>query len=287
MTPGLAAWHALILRVDGLRGASTLRTLRALRSWPQRWTFGRFVVESRLGVPDHGLLAPVGNAARVTHEGYTFEPRDGTADRAVLWVFNEVQTRWGLGRHLARTPRGGVFFDVGAHCGAISIPFESFFDRVVAVEPLPDNFRALARNVALNGLQRKFRLRDAAAGAARGTGTLFVHGDDEPSLVPRGAPVETVEVDIRPLDDMLDEEAISPPEVRLLKVDVEGAELQVLAGAQRLLREGSPLVVLEANTPSARGAAEAHMGGLGYTLLRVCDGRNLFFSRLPGRGARG
>lgn len=274
-----ALWRALVRRVDSLRGIGTLRTLRGLDSWSLRWTYASFKVKTRLGVPHRGELAPTGITTRVTREGYQFEPRDGTTDREVLWPFNEVQTRWLLRRHFARRPAGGVFVDVGAHCGSLSIPFESFFDKVLAIEPLPDNYRALEHNIALNDLQRKIHPFNIAAGAAQAIGTMFVKADDTSSLVPVEGASGSIGVAIRALDDVLNDEGIPASEVRLLKADVEGYELAVLAGARRLLGEGSPIVVLEANTAAAKGSLETYMGRIGYELVRMTDGRNLFFER--------
>jgi FkbM family methyltransferase len=274
-----ASWRAVVRKVDSLRGIGTLRTLRGLDSWSLRWTYARFAVESRLGIPYRGALAPTAVTARVTRDGYLFEPRDGSTDRDVLWPFNEVQTRWLFRQYFANRPAGGVFVDVGAHCGSLSIPFESFFDKVLSVEPLPDNYRAIVRNIALNDLQRKVHPFNFAAGATHANGTLFIKEDDTSSLVPMEAFSGTVGVTIRPLDDMLKAEGIRASDVRLLKADVEGAELEVLAGSRRLLAEGSPIVVLEANTAAAKKSLETYMDRIGYVLVRVADGRNLFFER--------
>ena len=187
-----ARWHAFLKKVDAFRGVGSLRTLRGLGSWPLRWTFARFVVESRLGIPNHGLLAPTTVEPRVVRDGYTFEPRDGTTDREVLWHFHEVQTRWLLRRYLAASGSGGVFVDVGAHCGSLTIPFESSFDSVLAIEPMPDNYRALERNISLNGLERKIRLLKVAAGAASAVGTLFIKEAELHSLLPLDAPEGTL-----------------------------------------------------------------------------------------------
>jgi FkbM family methyltransferase len=265
--------------VQRIRGVDTLRTLRDLESWSLRMTFARFVVERRLGLPYRGQLAPAETAPRVKRDGYWFEPRYGTADREVLAPFHEVQTRRFLRGRFARTRRRGVFVDVGAHCGSFSIPFESFFDRVLSIEPLPDNCGAIARNIELNGLPRKIHVFNVAAGAAEGEGTLFVNGDELSSLLSVRAPSNPMSVQVRPLDDLLREASVSAGDVRLLKVDVEGAELQVLAGARRLLDAACPIVVLEANTPDAARAVEMFMRNIGYVLVRVTDRRNLCFER--------
>jgi FkbM family methyltransferase len=278
-----SAWRAFGRRVAGIQGVDTLRTLRDLESWSLRYTFARFVVERRLGLPYRGLLAPSEAGAFVRRDGYWFEPRAGTADRAVLWPFDEVQTRRFLRNRLGRAPRGGVFVDVGAHCGSFSILFERFFDRVLAVEPLPDNCRAMKHNLELNGLEQKITLFEAAAGEAEALGTLFIHGDALSSLLPDRDASRPMSVQIRALDDLLRDAAVSAESVRLLKVDVEGAEPRVLAGACRLLAAASPLVVLEANTPDAAATLEKSMKEMGYELVRVADRRNFCFERIAAR----
>jgi hypothetical protein len=81
---------------------------------------------------------------------------------------------------------------------------------------------------------------------------------------------------------VLDDEGIRPSEVRLLKADVEGYEPEVLAGAARVPKQGSPIVVLEANTEAAKREVAARMDQDGYQLVRVADGGNLLFARFPG-----
>ena len=64
--------------------------------------------------------------------------------------------------------------------------------------------------------------------------------------------------------------------VAAIKIDVEGAEMAVLRGADMVLRRDHPLVVAEALTDAARQALVLHMTGLGYN-WRSADGRNLVF----------
>jgi FkbM family methyltransferase len=283
METAYRSWWHLARRMDNLPGVQGLRTLMGLDSWRDRLTFGRWVVERRLGIPYRESSPSTDPTAVIMRDGYRFEPREGTADRSVLGPFNEVQTRTFVRRQLARRPACGVFIDVGAHCGSFSIPFESFFERVLAIEPLPDNYRALERNIALNGLAGKIRPFNFAAAEAGGPGTLFLDGDEKSSLFSTGHSSDSVGVTLRSLDDLLNGEGVSPADVRLLKVDVEGAELRVLAGARRLLSEGSAIVVLEANTAVATKDLQTFMDGIGYVELRVADGRNLFFRRPPER----
>lgn len=163
----------------------------------------------------------------------------------------------------------------------MTIPFESFFAKVIAVEPLPGNYRALERNIAFNRLESKVRAFNVAAAEARARASFFVDGDEKSSLVPTERATQIIDVDVRALDDLLGEAGESAADVRLIKIDVEGAELQVLRGAHRILAQASPLVVLEANPPEAHRELEDFMGRIGYLVRRRTDGRNLCFKRAP------
>ena len=286
MEAAYRSWCGVARRADDWPGVQSLRTLAGLDSWRDRLTFGRWVVERWLGIPFREVPSAADATARLIRDGYSFQPRESAADRSVVGPFHEVQTRAFVRRQLARRPVGGVFIDVGAHCGGFSIPFESFFERVLALEPLPDNYRALERNIAINGLGEKIRAFNVAAAEAGGEGTLFLDGDEKTSLVPTDASSGAIRVTLRSLDDLLNSEDLPASEVRLLKVDVEGAELRVLAGARRLLDDGSPMVVLEANTIVAKEALETFMTGIGYVALHLTDGRNLCFKRPFGAQRR-
>jgi len=277
------AWCALARAADRLPGVQSARTLAGLDSWRNRGTFARWIVERRLGIPFREAHARENPGRWLTRDGYVFEPREGSPDRQVLDAFHEVQTRAFVRAQLGRRPAGGIFIDVGAHCGGFSIPFESHFAQVIAIEPLPGNYRALERNIALNRLEAKLRAFNVAAAEARAHARFFIDGDEKSSLVPTERATQVIDVEMRSVDELLDQAGARAADVRLVKIDVEGAELRVLNGARRLLAAASPIVILEANTPAARRDLETFMGGIGYVVRRVTDGRNLCFKRRPFR----
>jgi len=87
---------------------------------------------------------------------------------------------------------------------------------------------------------------------------------------------------VRTIDALLDEHALDVAMVRFIKIDVEGSEVDVLAGAKRVLA-GSPLVMAEANTPVHARALSEHMAASGYRVAAVTDGRNIIFERADAR----
>jgi FkbM family methyltransferase len=133
--------------------------------------------------------------------------------------------------------------DVGAHYGDVLQHFVRFAPRGrhIAYEPIPAAAASLARNFP--GVE----IRQAVAGDEHGT-TQFAHvlNDEGRSGILRHhnyeqAPkIETLTVAQERLDELL-------PQFRpdVIKIDVEGAELQVLRGAMQLIREHRPTIFFE------------------------------------------
>jgi FkbM family methyltransferase len=141
---------------------------------------------------------------------------------------------------------GSTIVDVGANIGYNALHAARRAGprgRVVAVEPTPDNLAVLRRNVAAAGLHNVV-IEPVAAGRESGTRELFVRGAVSAvnSLFPQScyaAVTDVLRVAVTPLDELVD------GVVDVVKIDVEGAELEVLEGMPRLLRESRPVLVIE------------------------------------------
>ncbi len=132
-----------------------------------------------------------------------------------------------------------VAVDVGANIGFHALVMARCVGsagRVHAVEPEPRNFRLLARAVEEAGY-RQVRLHQVAAARAAGRVPLYLAGGNrgDHRLSPAAEPRSHVTVMTVSLDDLLREEA----RIDLIKIDVQGAEVEVLAGLARIL-SGSP-----------------------------------------------
>lgn len=150
-------------------------------------------------------------------------------------------------------PTGGGFVDVGAHIGDFTVWAAKVGGpdaRVLAIEPSPDTVQQLHRAVLRNGISRQVRVEQCAASAEEGTVELLMtpqsgtHSIVEGPLhsMDRFRPQSRVPVRTLPLDDLIDRAGLA--RVDVVKIDVEGAELLVLAGAKGLLANGKPLVLL-------------------------------------------
>ncbi|MET0274570.1 MAG: FkbM family methyltransferase [Phenylobacterium sp.] len=143
---------------------------------------------------------------------------------------------------------GDTMIDVGAHVGLhalVSARLVGPGGRVLAVEPQPYNCERTMTNAAANGF-RNIHVVCAAAGAESGTVVLRQQtGTDKARLTLTGEGVNdtglTFEVPVVRLDELARRHSLQ--HVRLLKIDVEGFEPEVLAGARELLANLDNLVI--------------------------------------------
>ncbi|MDR7559588.1 MAG: FkbM family methyltransferase [Armatimonadota bacterium] len=133
---------------------------------------------------------------------------------------------------------GDWAWDVGGFIGYHSLFLWRLGANVVALEPDPINFDRLLTNLRANGAHDVRALR-LAAGRTEGR-ARFRRLAEHPSQT-RLEDDGDGECSVVPLDNLL----ANCPAPRLVKVDVEGSELDVLAGASILLRECRPVWIVE------------------------------------------
>lgn len=147
---------------------------------------------------------------------------------------------------------GDVAFDIGANVGIFSIVMGRATGHqggVVAFEPVPFNVARLKENLERN-LLRHVRVQPIAVGKSEDEMAIHLASDSAyHSLGPVEKPFSserTLTVPVRKLDDMWRE--LGGPKVKFLKIDVEGAEADVLSGGVEFLRTCQPVVLIEANS---------------------------------------
>jgi FkbM family methyltransferase len=236
-----------------------------------------------LGTVDQ-QASPSPFAVRLSADDVTFVSLDGievALDRADSAVSGPVLAAGGWEPHVEVVLRqllssGSVFVDVGANIGwhtmlASSIVGERGF--VYALEPNPNNARLIAQTISTNHLSNvallPFALGDQIGHAtfrtAIGSNGCFVGRGDVSYLDPYLTIVPTLR-----LDDLEIER------VDVIKIDVEGAEPQVLEGASATIERDHPAIVFEFSCEMTRrlgGCAPAgHLKSfqeLGYHLSMI------------------
>jgi FkbM family methyltransferase len=163
--------------------------------------------------------------------------------RSYMWESETVRFVWGWLR------AGMTVLDVGAHVGQYTLLASGLVGpagRVIAFEPHPVLGPVLRRNVSRAGGQNVTVLA-VALGRAPGPGTLVLHPPDNfggSSLRPGDASTDHARatVEVTTLDEALGR--LGGPPVDLAKIDVEGAELDVLEGARGTLAANPGIVLI-------------------------------------------
>jgi FkbM family methyltransferase len=152
------------------------------------------------------------------------------------------------------------FLDVGANVGSYTVLAGGAVGaRVTAVEPIPETFAHLARNIALNGLSS--RVNACQCGLSDASGILRFTRDlgTVNHVLVVGEDLPAIEVPVRTLDDL-----VGPDAPVLMKVDVEGHERAVVMGGLSTLEDPTLLaVVMETNGSGSRyGVRDADLVSL-------------------------
>ncbi len=154
-------------------------------------------------------------------------------------------------------PAGGTFLDIGAHIGSVfsSVHRHDRSIDIIAIEADPAKAAALKRRFPY------CRVLDVAVGERDGTADFFVNpkASGYNSLVSGDAAgLQRIAVRIARIDGLLPSEDID-----MIKIDVEGAELGALKGAEQLLRRCRPTVMFE--------STRADRNDLGYSATQLWE----------------
>lgn len=159
-------------------------------------------------------------------------------------------------RHFSRALRPGMIVaDVGAHIGYYTLIAASRVGErgvVHAFEPSPSSFYLLKENVRRNGFVERVNCFAAAVGKKKGRRKFNLTGSSDSDGFYRPAlthVVKTIEVDTVTLDEAM------LTRLDAVKIDVEGAELEVLEGMRLILESGELSVLCVEWFPAGMRAA--------------------------------
>lgn len=182
----------------------------------------------------------------ITVDGYTAEFFTATADEAYSIKQTLGSERPILECFTESLVAGDTVYDIGANVGGYAIigakaqPDATIF----AFEPHPVNKERLSENLELNNLQN-VHIRDYALGDSDGTIKLKTESN-EPGVgthtIVASDTGNSIEIDIRRAESAIKNDDIPSPDV--MKIDVEGAELDVLKGFNEVL-ESCRVIIIE------------------------------------------
>lgn len=173
---------------------------------------------------------------------------------------------------------GTVFYDIGSNVGFYTLLASALVGergKVFSFEPLPSNLLFLHRHLALNCTENVIVVEAAvsdASGQAR-----FANG-------PRGemahiSPTGSLLVQTVSLDNLFIHGNILPP--NYIKIDAEGAELQILQGSRIVIERTRPVIFLATHGHHLAAACLKYLNGFGYQ-IGIIDGLENEYIAFPG-----
>jgi len=200
--------------------------------------------------------------------------KDGMAERGVIY--------WCLENFIKQDK---VFLDIGAHVGTYTLVCAPQAKHTYSFECSPKTFCYLAANLALHGLEEKVSPNSCALGELEGSFDYIIRSKDGggngiKALNDGDAGLPKVKVQVRTLDSFHIES------VGFIKIDVEGAELEVLKGARETLDKWGPPILFESwgewktdvDSKGLRTQLFSYLASIGYRIQPVSGVRDTFLA---------
>jgi FkbM family methyltransferase len=230
---------------------------------------------------------------RATRVGLLDRPLPRRAFESTYFAYKRMIEAGPIDGMRSLVGHGSTVVDVGANIGFFSVRFARWVGptgRVIAIEPEAGNMDSLRRRVARAGLSAVVTCVHAAAADQAGQVRLALtpgHPGDH-HLAHEGEPVQAVT-----LDELA---ARDPRRVALIKIDVQGAETMVLAGARSVIATHRPAIYVEVDpvglgrlgsSPRELIETVVELGYAGRTLTRRGIGARKNPDELIARSAAG
>ena len=144
-----------------------------------------------------------------------------------------------IARAVLSARHSGIIIDVGAHTGLYSLQIADLSSKIILIEPSKDTARVLQENISINP-HLNAEIHQVALGDCIGKATLYKQQkfDGMATLKSLNGVKKGETVDVVTLDSIIFEKTIS-----FLKIDCEGAELEVIKGAKDILKANSEILL--------------------------------------------
>ena len=249
-----------------LHPSAVARTVRSLRGLANLRGWHRIAAAA----------APAAGAFRIANDGVWLEGDLGSVIEREFYLFGGYErAQIDLFLSLIARDRRGTILDIGANIGTHSLRFGQAFGQVLSFEPNPLIIGRLRRNVALNAADN-VAIHHVGLGETSADLDLFAPASANQGL---GTFVTTDQYDL-PLERIGTSRieagdayvgARAPGRIDAIKCDVQGFEVQVLAGLQTIIQRDRPIIWVEVG-----GGAHTIAGEIA-ALLPLLPGPARFF----------
>jgi FkbM family methyltransferase len=203
------------------------------------------------------LLIPTRSGAKLAVDSRNLDVYTSILNAGGVWDAHVIDACCRLLR------KGAVFYDIGANAGCVSLEVAMRLEdqvRIYAFEPQPRLSHNIALSAALNGL-KNLHVFGTMLGREPGAADLFIPGHCiHASAVPRAPRARRLHCPVTTIDALVGAAAICPPDV--IKIDVEGGEMDVFRGAAETIRRHRPHIIFECDVNASR---------FGYTRHELCQ----------------
>ena len=165
--------------------------------------------------------------------------------------------------------KGELFVDVGANLGRYTIMLSPNYKRVIAIEPEPNNMQYLKRSIQQAGL-KNIRLIQKAISDRNGPINLYLARHSGGHTIKTEYYSDFIKVQATTLNSLLKNEN----NIDLIKVDVEGAEWQVLKGSQMIMPKIKSWMI-ELHDNNRKKELEEYLSHEGYS-TRWLDEKHIY-----------
>jgi FkbM family methyltransferase len=164
-----------------------------------------------------------------------------------------------------------VVVDIGSHLGYFAL-FEACLvetnGKVIAIEPVPESYILLVKNVKLNDLTKTIATHNIAVSSKRENRDFFISKlSNQSGFYPMPEYENVIKVETVSLDEILKNET----HVDAIRMDIEGGEYEVISGMIETIRLHHPLLLIELHPSPKRKSFLRELHNLGYECLYTIE----------------
>lgn len=183
--------------------------------------------------------------------------------------------------------KNGIIIDVGANIGNHSIFFGKVLQaEIIAIEPEPHNSFFLDFNIRINQLKKQVTLLKTAVGEINGSiclemnvannyGSFTAKPEANPNTSPVSDPM-AIEVGSQTIDYLLNSNNVNLENISIIKLDVEGMEVEALRGALTVIKKSLPVIAVECFRHEDLISIESILKQLDYFAIEVVNATPTF-----------